>query len=312
MGKRAKLKRERNARAPKAAFRHHFVTARYIGLFATPRGRVGKIYVRDHRRSKDWISKPERVAWAEDFYRVDGDAPLIVEHGLAEAEKPMVDAIEAIEKALPLQPTPEQADAVVSFVALQHVRGPEVRHERFIGDTLRLKLEMSIATPERYARLVERPRAEGKIGDAPPPYEKMRELALDSETRFSLNPGFVVPMILQQQDPVFRVIARMELSFYVVPEGTEDLITGTRPVLLLPDPKLPPLLRGGLATALAIAMPLTPRFLFIARPRDHRIRVARAGSALVRMVNRAIEQQSEQTFSRAPRGRPHGSLGTHR
>jgi YjeF-related protein N-terminus len=94
--------------------------------------------------------------------------------------------------------------------------------------------------------------------------------------------------------------------------ATEDLITGTRPVLPLPDPKLPPLLRGGLATALAIAMPLTPRFLFMARPRDHRIRVARAGSALVRMVNRAIEQQSEQTFSRAPRGRPHGSLGTHR
>src|SRR5712664_3906099 len=153
MGKRAKLKRERNARAPKGAFRHHFVTARYIGLFATPRGREGKIYVRDHRRSKDWISKPERVAWAEDFYRVDGDAPLIVEHGLAEAEKPMVDAIEAIEKALPLQPTPAQADAVVSFVALQHVRGPEVRHEveRFIGETLRLMLEMSTATPERYA-----------------------------------------------------------------------------------------------------------------------------------------------------------------
>jgi hypothetical protein len=112
--------------------------------------------------------------------------------------------------------------------------------------------------------------------------------------------------------PVFRVIGRMELSFYVVPEGTEDLITGTRPVLLLPDPNLPPLLRGGLAAALAIAMPLTPRFLFIARPRDHRTRVARAGSALVRMVNRAIEQQSEQTFSRAPRGLPHGSLGTHR
>src|SRR5437867_332708 len=93
MGERAKLKRKRDARTPSEPVRHHFVTARYIGLFATPRGREGKIHVRDHRLSKDWPSKPEKVAWAEDFYRVDGDAPLIVEQGLGEAEKPMVDAI---------------------------------------------------------------------------------------------------------------------------------------------------------------------------------------------------------------------------
>ena len=305
MGQRAKLKRDRKAQASSEPFRHHFVTARYIGLFATPRGREGRIYVQDHRRSKEWPSKPEKVAWAEDFYRIDGETPLIVEKGLAEAEKPMVDAIEAIERALPSPPTLEQADGVASFVALQHVRGPEVRHEveRFIGDTLRLMLDMSTGTPERYATVVERLKAEGKVGDAPP-YEKMREFALDPKTFFSLNPGFVVPMILKQQEGVFRVIAEMEMTFYLVPEDAEELITGTQPVFLLPDPAVPPLLRGGLLSALAIAMPLTPRCLFIARPRDHRIRVAHAGPTLVRAINQAIERQSEQTFSRAPRGQP--------
>jgi len=73
MGKKARVKRERKARKPKESFRHHFVTARYIGLFATPRGRDGRIYVRDHQRGKEWISKPEKVAWAEDFYRVEGE-----------------------------------------------------------------------------------------------------------------------------------------------------------------------------------------------------------------------------------------------
>src|SRR5512140_2212506 len=145
MGRRAKLKQE--CKASKETFRHHYVTARYIGLFATPRGRAGRICVQDHRRSKEWISTPEKVAWVEDLYRVGGGEPLIVEQGLAEAEKPMVDAIEAIENALPTPPTPARADAVVSFAALQFVRGPEVRREveRFIGDTLRLLLEVSTA-----------------------------------------------------------------------------------------------------------------------------------------------------------------------
>jgi Protein of unknown function (DUF4238) len=301
MGRRARLKRERTA--SNEAVRHHFVTARYIGLFATPRGRDGKIYVQDQRRRKEWLSKPDKVAWAEDFYRVDGDQPLMVERGLAAAEKSMVKAIEEVERTLPSQPSLEQADGVVSFVALQHVRGPEVRREfeRFIGDTLRLMLEVSTGTPERYSTIVERLKTEGEIEGDAPTFEKMREFALAPKTRFSLNKGFVVPTILKQQEGVFRVIANMALTFYSVPEGAEELITGTRPVHLLPDPKVPPLLRGGLAGARAIIMPLTPRCLFIARPMEHRIRVLRAGPALVRMVNDAIEQQSEQTFSRTPR-----------
>jgi Protein of unknown function (DUF4238) len=301
MGERARLKRERQV--PNEPIRHHYVTARYIGLFATPRGRDGRIYVQDHRRRKEWSSKPEKVAVVEDFYRIDGDVPLIIEQGLAEAEKPMVDSIEAVERGLPSPPSLELADGVVSFVALQHVRGPEVRHEveRFIGDTLRMMLEVTMSTPERYATVIERLRAEGKIMGEAPSHEKMRDFARDPETRFSLNKGFVVPTILRQQDGIFRVIADMVLTFYWVPEGVEELITGTRPVYLLPDPKVPPMLRGGLATALAIITPLTPRCLFIARPGEHRIRVAQAGSVLVRMVNEAIERQSEQTFSRTPR-----------
>jgi hypothetical protein len=108
-------------------------------------------------------------------------------------------------------------------------------------------------------------------------------------------------MILRQQDGIFRLIADMALTFYTVPEGVEELITGTRPVYLLPDPKVPPMFRGGLATALAVITPLTPRCLFIARPGEHRVRTAQAGSALVRLVNAAIERQSEQTFSRESR-----------
>ncbi|HEY4449542.1 MAG TPA: DUF4238 domain-containing protein, partial [Steroidobacteraceae bacterium] len=159
MGQRARLKRER--KVPNEPIRHHYVTARYIGLFATPRARDGRIYVQDHRRRREWISKPERVAVVEDFYRVEGDAPLIIEQGLAEAEKPMVDAIEAVERALPSPPSLEHADGVVSFVALQHVRGPEVRHEveRFLGDTLRMLLEVTTSRPERYATVIERLRA---------------------------------------------------------------------------------------------------------------------------------------------------------
>ena len=301
MGKRARLKRDRKASIEPV--RHHFVTARYIGLFATPRGREGRIYVQDHRRSKEWISKPEKVAFVEDFYRVDGDEPLIVEQGLADAEKPMVDAIEAVERALPSAPTLEQADGVVSFVALQHVRGPEVRREveRFIGDMLRMLLEVSTATPERYAAVVGRLKAEGKITDPPPSHEQMRKFARDPKNHFSVNSGFVVPMILKQQEGVFRIIADMVLTFYFVPEGSEELITGTRPVYLKPDLDVPPMFRGGLATAQAVVMPLTPRCLFVARPGEHRIRVAAAGSAVVRVVNRAIERQSEQTFSRESR-----------
>src|SRR6202048_5421318 len=64
----------------------------------------------------------------------------------------MIDAIRNVAQGVKA-PSLQQAEAIVSFVALQHVRGPHVIEElnRFAVDASRLRLEMIARSPVAYA-----------------------------------------------------------------------------------------------------------------------------------------------------------------
>lgn len=296
----AKGKPLKRARQPDSR-RHHFVPAGYIGFFAEPQGRDGRIHVWDVVRAKGWLSTPDKVAWETDFYRLDpGDPPHAVEDTLADAEGRIIAAIREISASPLAIPTEAQTGAVVSLVALQHVRGPELRTE-FVGffeRLARLSLEVSTSKPATYEAQVRRLLAADptKRREDFPTCEEARTAFKDENLQFGLNNGFTVSALLRMQRTVFELISRMELTFLWATEG-EELVTSNRPVVLVPRAG-PPLIGPGIATAEAITMPLTPTVLFMARPLEHAVVARRAPPGFVDKVNRWVTRQAEQVYSR--------------
>lgn len=104
------------------ARKHHFVPAAYLGQFAKPKGRLGRLFVFDSKSRKSWTGTPETQARLMDPYTVEGDEPDRVERALGFAESELLPALQRIEKG-----TRSHADVakVACFVALQSIRGPE-------------------------------------------------------------------------------------------------------------------------------------------------------------------------------------------
>lgn len=232
MASRAKKKLLRRVSQPDSR-RHHYVPAGYIGFFAEPRGRNGKLHVWDKEHSKGWISTPNKVAWVEDLYRLGaGEPPHAVEDALAKAESAMIRAIREID-AIPLrQPTVSQAEAIISFVSLQLVRGPELLAEfdRFTNQVGRHLLATITSTPEIYESQVREMLAAdptSKREDCPT-YEDARKTFRDENLQLGPNSNYVVRSVIGSQDGAFRIIAGMKLSFYWVGDG-EELVTATVP-----------------------------------------------------------------------------------
>ncbi|NOJ79837.1 DUF4238 domain-containing protein [Myxococcus xanthus] len=292
---------QRQLRQPDSR-RHHYVPAGYIGFFAEPRGRNGKLWVWDKTQGRSWLSKPDKVAWVEDLYRLDpGTPPHAVEEALAEAEGKIIAAIREVDSNPRKAPTVPQADAIVSFVALQLVRGPELRQsfEEFAGSLARMTLDVIMSRRERFEASVARMLAQDSTmrREGLPSYEEVRETLRSEDLQLTLNNGFLTTALLKPQNAVFGALAGMHLGFYRVPDE-EELVTSSRPVVLAPHPEQPPWMGTGVATAKAVMMPLTPKLLFMARPRQHAIIAAPAVPGLASFANYLLSQQSAQTYSR--------------
>lgn len=249
------------------------------------------------------MSTPNKVAWAEDLYQLKpGDPPHAVENALAEVEGEMIGAIREID-ANPLRPpTMRQTDVVISFIALQFVRDPATLAEfdRFTSDALGIKAELA-TTPERYKAEVRR-----MIADNPtlkpehiPTYERFRQMLREGRLLPHLDSSYLVTTVLRSRDAVFKVLAGMQLTIQWVVEG-EELVTASRPVVLIPARALPPFMPVGMATAEAVLMPLTPKLLFMALHREDPISpiALQASPGLVTKTNRLLAHQSKQVYSR--------------
>jgi hypothetical protein len=299
----SRARKKAKARAANEPGRHHYVPAGYIGLFADPPGRQGAINVWDNRRWKSWKSKPEHVAHLEDFYRIEGDEPLVVEKVLREVEGSAIRVIKALDRE-ERKPTQPEVEALLDFVALQIIRGPGLRaeFERFVTDALRLTLEMrtrSEAAWETSMRDLEAADPSFKQEDAPS-REDVLEMVRGDEIQINVNRGWLVTGTLGVHETVHRILRARHLWFLRV-EGPEDLLTGSSPVVLTPHPDHPQGLVGvAPGTAAVISMPLTPRLLFEARDYEHEPgrTFFTAPPAMVNALNLYLAGQSEQVYSR--------------
>jgi len=302
VGQRAQAKKFRRRR--RDSRRHHYVPAAYLGLFGTPPGgRRAKIHVYDREQGTSRLDVPENVAYEIDLYRLDApDPPHMVEDALAPTEGSMIDAIRNVAGEDGRTPTVQQAEAIVSFVALQHVRGPHVIEElnRFAVDASRLKLEMIARRPLAYETRKKRLLAKDpslKEEDLPSREEILDSLRDDSLV-MRMNNSFLVTTALDGQKEVFNALTKMELRFCWAPEGMQ-FVTGDRPVVLVPrSGQFMPL---GIATAQAVVMPLAPKLLFMALPHQpYRVVESVAPVDLVVDANRRVSEQSRWTISASP------------
>ena len=214
----------------------------------------------------------------------------------------MIDAIRRVAQR-GTAPTVQEAEAIVSFVALQRVRGPAVLDElnRFTVEARRLQLEMIARNPRAYESTKKRLLAKHpdlKPEDLPSADEILKWLDDDTFV-VRMNNTFLVINALEAQKAVFEALANMELRFYRAPPGTE-FVTGDRPIVLVPheDVSMTP---TGIVTAKAVLMPLTPNLLFMARPeRPYRLVEGIASVELVQGSNSVVSEQSRWTFSASP------------
>jgi Protein of unknown function (DUF4238) len=284
---------------------HHFVAAGYIGFFADPPGRDGRIHVWDNLRWKSWRSKPNNVASEVDYYRIEGDDPLAVEQLLGHVEGAAIKAIRALDSEYRL-PTDEELSAILSFVAVQSVRGPVLRNElsRVISDVTRMTAEIVTSRDEIWESTLKKMEEndpsfsrEGK-----PTREAVTSLAKNKDTTFNVNRGFLVATTIGSQETAFKLIAARQIVLMRF-SGEEELVTGSNPVVLQPDNEHPPWAGLSVGTAAKIIMPLTPRLLFVAgdyyeRKMGPPVAMGPAPKELAPQVNISVGAFSEQVYSR--------------
>ena len=286
--------------------KHHFVAASHIGFFAEPPGRNGRIHVWDNVQRKSWPSKPNNVAQEVDYYRIKGDDPLAVENMLAKVEGAAIAAIRVIDSAA-RQPTAEEIDPIISFVALQIVRGLELRDElaQYTVDFSRLVMEMSTKTDSAWEGTLSRLEKDDptfrrdRLGM--PTREQMAEFARSAATALNVNRDYLIATTITNQETAFKAVSDRQIWFMRLP-GAEDLVTGSNPVVINPLPGSPPWLVAP-GTAESIMMPLTPRLLFVAG--EHltpetkaRVLEVEGPSELAPTLNVRLAMQSQQVFSR--------------
>jgi Protein of unknown function (DUF4238) len=213
MGTRKHRQRHRNGPDSR---KHHFVPAGYIGFFAEPRGRTAKLQVYDKELAKSWVTTLEHVAYETDLYRLDpGQPPHAIEEALAKAEGPMIGAIREVEANRLSVPTENQVNAIVSFVALQFVRGQDVRDtiEDATTQVAPLSLEIVTSKPEIYEAemkkfLAARPDIKP---ESIPSLEDARKSWLNLDISLGSS-GFVVQTMMRSQETAFGLLAGMQLG----------------------------------------------------------------------------------------------------
>ena len=177
--------------------KHHFVPAGYIGFFADPPGRDGRIQVWDNVQRRSWPSKPSNVAHEVDYYRIEGDDPLAVEKMLAKIEGAAIAAIRVIDSKA-RTPTEEEIGEIVSFVAMQLVRGPELRNEvsRSTTDLGRLLMEVATHSDAAWESTLQRFEGEDptfrRDREGMPTREQMAAFARSDATTLNINRGYLI------------------------------------------------------------------------------------------------------------------------
>lgn len=221
---------------------HHYVPQCYLKGFARSRSRDAQLYVVDAARRHAFTTTPRNVAAQRDFNRIEvpGHDPNLIETSYAEFEArlaPMLVRMDARGRFA----SQDDLHLALELVGLLAVRNPSRRERlrRFHAEVAHRIMDLTLATPERYANEVRRARAAGFVDTADVPYEQMREFVEQERFRIEVPTTRHVQLELELLETVVPLLH--ERSWCLLQAGVQSggFVTSDQPVTLCwSDPAL--------------------------------------------------------------------------
>lgn len=215
---------------------HHYVPRCYLKNFSkTPGAKNPQLFVADALNKKRFWAASRKVAVERDFHAVDlkNHSQDSLERALSEFESELSPAIERTIAACRFESHDDQS-LIVNLIGILFVKNPRMRRQfaEFRARTIKIVMDLSLATPERWASQVRRARADGvNLGSDADDYQAMRKF-LD-EGNYEIITPIMEHLVLEFDvfDKTLGVLSARKWSFLTAPQGV-DLVTSDHPVCL--------------------------------------------------------------------------------
>ena len=214
---------------------HHFVTASYLDGFLDP-GET-QLFVVDHKTGRTFNTKSGNVALERDFNRIDieGQEPDALEMQLGAFEGVAIEAVRRVCRDRAFRDDDDLAH-VLSLMGLFIVHNPGRRETMrdFRERAARMMMEVSLATPERWASQLAQAKAAGFIPDDLPDvsYEELKATHDKKGYRVEVSTTAHLQSEMELLDQMVPLLAARSWSFLTCNEHSTGFITSDHPATL--------------------------------------------------------------------------------
>ncbi len=245
--------------------KHHFVPAFALAGFTPSGDRDDRLYVHDRREPREpWQQTPRNVAHENDFYRIEGPDPLIVEDAFMRMEDLAAPIIRRIAATQEL-PTGTDLDVLINLVAGMAARVPRRRRPmaEFMHRFAKKILETHTRSAEAFEAMYHRLREENP--NLPQvTYEQMRAYVRRPDVRYTVDRTWLVARMWEQAGQLTDALLQRKWTLLVAKRDAANFICSDNPVTLAPTREFPPMLPPGwLMPDTIVHAPLTRRLAII-------------------------------------------------
>ncbi|WLD94625.1 DUF4238 domain-containing protein [Alkalihalobacillus sp. AL-G] len=216
--------------------KHHYVPKSLLAGFTKKETVESPLWVFDQETGKQWESKPVRVGFKNDIYKIEiADVlPDALEDSFMEIETKTAPIIKKLKNTLEM---PKGTDFIwlINYIALQYSRTP-VRKETLsepMANIAKIMMQMSIATPERYTKLIEDMKKDGKNIGEELSYKEMHDFIMDEDRyKIVIDNNTKMNNILTSIDAIIPTLMKRNWSVVYSPTTVGDFICSDNPVNL--------------------------------------------------------------------------------
>lgn len=230
------------------ARRHHYVPQCYLKGFAKDPDKP-KLFVIDGKERRTFCTAPANVAAERDFHRieVEGHRPDTLENAFSGFESDVSRALDRIIRARSISDADDRA-YLLNLMALMTIKSPRRRENwrNFVEQITKRRMDLVTATPERFAALIRRAKADGYIDpDAPEDYQRMRDFIEADRYTITVPTGRHIALEMEAFETVLPFFFHRRWVLFRAPPGATGFVTSDHPICLMwTDPerrdKFPP------------------------------------------------------------------------
>lgn len=213
---------------------HHFVPQFYLKNFAKPRSKDGKLLVCDMKERRRFKTKPRNVAARRDFNRVEAVHvdPNVVESQLGVIEGELDVGFRKVIEAQSLADA-DHFGSVLALLARLFLAHPQFRNQRdrMMSDIAKKMMLNMVETPERWASVSKRAKADGILDD-PVSYEEMRAAVVEERIVPRTNKDVLIEQEFRMWPEILPYLDQRKWTLFLSNAASGEFATSDRPCTL--------------------------------------------------------------------------------